>query len=337
MILRLWRALLVPGAEAELLRRLRALVTHLEDDPDGPDDFTYGFRHEARSTEFLSLSVWRDFATLLSATDGDLSKPVKWMGLEDLYDAASATTYERLPPKSPRLRLADARVLGVVAGAVKPNSEALAQSMIDRSADAALEAGALAVHRARRVVESTTEIIVVVVWPDRETMTRFVRARSQCAIDRRFTDLLTSWTFETYDTLDPARLLLPPAGPAILVVDGTGALAEVTPGVERIFGIADVLLLGRALSDVLGDPASAADFIARVRRRADTHGTTELRRPDGSLVPVRYRAAANLPSDGLCALVVELPDEPANGRGVEELVRDALRPGGAQRGTTAAS
>jgi hypothetical protein len=255
------------------------------------------------------------------------------MGLRDLYATQSATTYERLPPKPPKLRIADARVIALVAGAVKPNSEALAQSMIDRSAEAALGAGALAVHRARRVEESTTEIIVVVVWPDRETLARFVRGRSVGALDSRFTDLMASWTFETYDTLDPARFLAPPGGPAVLIADAANTIVEATPEVERILGIANVFLLGRMLADVMADPTTAADFMDRVRHGGDANGTADLRRHDGSVVTVRYSAAVNLPSDGMCALVVELPDEPSSGRTVEELVRDALT-AGAQPGST---
>lgn len=324
MILRLWRARLLPGAEPEFLARLRTLVG--EAPPDhAPLDFTYGFRHEAGATHFLSLSVWPDFPSLIAATGGDPARAVRFVTLDDLSDTTKADTFERLPPPPPTMtELSDGRVLGVVAGRVKPNFEAAVQEMIDRSAAHALRAGAIAAHVGRRLTEVAMEVGVVVVWPDRDTLGRFVRGRRVGAIDPQFTDHLTNWKFETYNTYAPGRLLVPPSGPGVLLADDEGRYVQATPGIERVLGIPPELLLGRSVSDLVVDSAAGSRLWGEFRAHGEQHGEIDLRTPDGRVVRVQYRAAANVTQPGQHASVLLLPGEQPDPRSVAEIVSEAL-------------
>jgi PAS domain-containing protein len=323
MIVRLWRARLRPGAEAELLERLRGVIPRLQG-PEGPLDFTYGSRHEDGATHFLTVSVWPDFAALLEATAGDVSNPVYGLELDDLCETSVAESYERVPPEPDKLDLADGRVLGLVWGRVKPNHEGIAQSMIDRSAAAALGAGALRAHLGRRLSASAMEVLVVVVWPQRETMARFVRSRDVPAIDPAFAAHLSEWRFETYNALAPDRLLVPPDGPAVLVVDSEGRCVDATPGIENVLGIPAEMLYGRSIQDLGIDPSAHPDEVRRYETDGIAAGLIDLLRPDGTTVRVRYRSVANVPGPGLHATVLERPDEGLDPRPVDVIAAEAL-------------
>jgi PAS domain-containing protein len=319
MIVRLWRARLRQGTEAELLERLRSALPDMQG-PRAPLDFTYGFRREAGATHFLTLSVWLDFATLREATGGDPSQSIQQVSLEDLCETSGADTYERLPPAPATLDLSDGRVLGVVTGSAKPNHESVAQSMVDRSAGAALAAGAVTAHLGRRLSGRITELVVVVVWPTRATMTRFVRSRNIPAVDPAFAAHLSKWRFETYNAVSPDRLLVPPDGPAVLVLDADGRYVDATAGIESVLGIPSEVLYGRSIDEMAIDDDARAD----VRRRFldDGDGAVELLRPDGATVRVQYRTVANTPGPGLHAAVLTLPGAPRDPRPVHEILAE---------------
>ena len=323
MIVRLWRSRLRPGSEAELLERVRGVIPRLLG-PEGPLDFTYGTRHEDGATHFLTASVWPDFAALVEATGGDVSRPVYGLELDDLCEMNAAETYERLPPAPEKLDLADGRVLGLVWGRVKSNHEGVAQSMIDRSAASALGAGALASHLGRRMSGSATEVLVVIVWPRRETMTRFVRSREVPAIDPAFAAHLSEWRFETYNALSSERLLVPPDGPAVLVVDGEGRYVDATPGIENVLGIPAEMLYGRSIRDLGIEPTAHLEELRRYEADGTASGLIDLLRPDGATVRVRYRSAADVPGPGLHASVLARPDEPPDPRPVGVIAAEAL-------------
>jgi len=322
MILRHWLGRLRPGTEAELLRRLRAVIPELLS-ASAPIDFTYGFRHEAGRTTFLTLSDWRDFESVSAAAGDDLSRTIP-AALDDLFDSTQAGTYERLPPDPVRLDLADGRVIGVVTGRVRPQHESVAQAMVDRSARQAIEAGALAAHLGRRLVDGVTEFVVAVVWPKREAMSRFVRSRSMPAVDPAFTAHLVEWRFETYNALSPERLLVPPEGPAVLILDDEGWYIDTTPSVESVLGFPGELLYGRSLFDLAPDPAGRADIVRRLVGSGPSEGLVDLLRPDGPATRVRYRSATNVPGVGLHAVILASPDEPLDRRPVGAIVTETL-------------
>jgi PAS domain-containing protein len=322
VILRLWRGVVRVGADAALLERLRAIVPKLQA-AAVPLEFTYGFRHEAGATIFLAASTWPDYESVESATGGDVASAVTGV-LDDLLESQTAETFERLPPVSGRLDAAEGRVLGVVTGTVKPQHESIVQSMIDRSSQAALDSGALAAHLGRRLDDRNTSVAILVVWPKRDTMTRFVRSRAMPAIDPAFAAHLSSWRFETYDELVPDRLLVPTEGPAVLVVDAEGRYVDTTPGVESVLGIPGELLHGRSILDLAADETARADLRRRFLETGVSHGTIELLRPDGNVVRVRYRSIANVPAMGLRASVLSRPTDQDDPRPTAVVVAEAL-------------
>jgi PAS domain-containing protein len=169
------------------------------------------------------------------------------------------------------------------------------------------------------------EVLVVVVWPQRETMARFVRSRDVPAIDPAFAAHLSEWRFETYNALSPDRLLVPPEGPALLVVDGEGRCVDATPGIENVLGIPAEMLFGRSIQDLGIDPAAHPEELRRYEADGTASGLIDLRRPDGATVRVRYRSAANVPGPGLHASVMARPHERLDPRPVSEIAAEAFR------------
>ncbi|HEX5451259.1 MAG TPA: hypothetical protein VFW86_02615, partial [Candidatus Limnocylindrales bacterium] len=236
MILRLWSGRLLPGREAALMHRLRTAIPHVA--ATDVIDFTYGVRHDGDRMSFIVLSDWSDYDAVRVAAGGDPSGTVTGQTMDDLFETCQAEMYERLPPDPTPLDAGEGRVIGVVSGRVIPQHEASAQRMVDGSARAALDAGALAAHLGRRLDGELTRILVVVVWPKRSAMARFVRSREMPALDPAFTAHLVDWRFETYTMLSPERLMLPAdAGPAVIVVDHEGRYVDTTPAIEAVLGV----------------------------------------------------------------------------------------------------
>jgi PAS domain-containing protein len=323
MILRLWRAPICLGQEAAFLDRLRELAPRLYAAAE-PVDFTYGFRHEAGRTTFRALSAWTDSTAISAATGGDINQTLDPMGLEPMTEATRPETFERLPPVSDRLADADGRVLGLVTATVLAGHEAIAQSMIDRSAAAALNAGALAAHVGRRLEHDLVSVAIVVVWPKRDDMTRFVRSRDIPALDPAFTAHLSTWRFETFSVVAPERLIVPVEGPAVLVVDMDGRYVEATPGVEAVLGVPGELLNGRSILELASDEVDRHDLRRRLLETAVSHGILDIARPDGRRARVRYRSVADVPAPGLRASVLTSPAEPDDPRPTAEIVIEAL-------------
>jgi PAS domain-containing protein len=323
VIIRVWRASLCPGVEPELLDRLREAIPAIQA-ADAPLDFTYGFRREAEATQFLTLSVWPDYETLLEATGGDATRPMQAVHLDDLMATGEAATYESISPAVVRHDLAEGRAIGVVTGRVKLNHESVVQSMIDRSASAALDAGAIAAHLGRRLADARTEVAVVVVWPRRETMSRFVKSRTIPAIDPAFAAHLSSWRFETYRALAPGRILEPADGLAVLVLDDDGRYVEATSGTEAVLGIPGELLHGRSVRELGADDAAGLDLERRLTGRGAEDGVIDLLRPDGRLVRVEYRSAPHAAGPGLHASVLTLPASTPDPRPLRVIIAEAL-------------
>ncbi len=323
MILRIWRARLRAGVELELLRQLRPIVPRVQA-AAAPVDFTYGFRHEAGRSIFLTLSVWADYESVLVATRGRPAGTVVDANIEQLIEDQAASTYEDRSPAGERVPLPEGRVLGVVTARVKPGREAAAQEMVDRSAAAAIAAGALSAHLGRRLDGDVAELAIVVIWPRRDSMTRFVRSRDIPAIDPAFAEHLHEWHFETYEALAPGRLSIPGSGPAVVVMDAAGRFIDSTPGVENVLGMPGELLHGRSILDLAPEPGAIPEFRRRFLETAVSHGTLEIRRPDGEPIRARYRSIDGTPAPGLRAAVLSLPDERDDERPTAEIIRAAL-------------
>ena len=322
MIIRLWRAQIRPSSEPAFLDRLRELAEQFGD-AEEPRDFTFGFRSEANRTWFLGLSTWTDIAALQGST-GKAPRDIHDDTLDTLAESTVPEMFERLPPISERLAADEGRVLGVVTATILPGHESVAQSMIDRSAEAAIGAGALAAHIGRRLDGDRASVAILVVWPKRDTMTRFVRSRDIPALDPAFTAHLAAWRFETYNVMAPERLAVPAEGPAVLIFDETGRYVEATPGIEGVLGIPGELLHGRSILELAPDDAARVALHRRFLETGVSHGTIDVVRPDGLPARLRYRSVADVPAPGLRAAVLSRPDEAEDPRPTAHLVGEAL-------------
>jgi len=323
VILRIFRSVLRPGSDAELLSRLREVGPRCLA-AGVPSDFTYGFRNEAGRTLFLAVSAWPSYESLLELTGGDIQGRVRMLPLGDVVASHRVETFERLPPITERLDVVEGRVIGMVTATVAPHREATAQANIHAGAQAALEAGALAAHVGRRDNDDRTSVACVIVWPRRSTMIRFLRSRDLPMMDPSVTRDLSTWRFETYTALAPERLLVPPAGPAVLVIDNSGNVVDTTPGLEAVLGMPGELLQGRSLLDLASDDRSRVDLSRRFLETRVSHGTIELLRPDGRRTTVRYRSMADVPAPGLRASVLTPPDQPEDLRPTASIIHEAL-------------
>jgi PAS domain-containing protein len=249
MILRLFRATVRPGAESEVLRRLRTETVPEILTFDGLHAFTSGFRHEAGRTEHLALSTWADLAAI-EALSGSLEQSVVSTRQDDILENVRVDHFELVEPDDGAVVSLDGPVVGVVHAHVAPNADASAVEMIRASRPELARAGVLALHIGRRVSGHQTELAVLAVWRDRQSLHRFARARNGALIRPAFLDQTTSWSFETYDCLSPDRLMIPAAGPAVLLADDEGRYVDASPGVEAVLGIPGELILHRSVADL---------------------------------------------------------------------------------------
>jgi PAS domain S-box-containing protein len=118
----------------------------------------------------------------------------------------------------------------------------------------------------------------------------------------------------------PARALYADAPNPIMIGFANGQLMSANPTMERLLGRAPGELVGRAWVDLIArEPEWVAAEFDRLRRRGHWHGRLELRRADGTAVPVEGRAVA-VPVGGdtvYVAFVRELsgvPSSPDEGR-----------------------
>jgi PAS domain S-box-containing protein len=91
----------------------------------------------------------------------------------------------------------------------------------------------------------------------------------------------------------PARALYAEAPDPIMIGLPNGQLMSANPPMERLLGRAPGELVGRPWVELIArEPEWVAAEFDRLRRRGHWHGRLELRRADGSAVPVEGRAVA---------------------------------------------
>lgn len=305
MILRLSRLRVPDDRSLEILALVREQVTPRVLEVPGLVTLTYGFRREGAEIGALTVSAWRSFADLEAAMGGPGAADQLRAWLGDLADRVEREHYELVSDPEDVVTLEGA-VLGLVWGRLEPNAEAVAHEMVRRVEEAVREAGALALHIARRSGDEGSEILALAHWPSRAALRAFVRGRPQGALDPAFLALLTDWRFETWDCLDLASVLVPPSGPAVVLADDQGRYVDASPGVETVLGVPGVMLIGRSLAD-LTPPENRNEVAAAWEAcLASGHqeGSIELLRPDGRRVHVDFRARANTPEPGVHASIL---------------------------------
>ena len=327
MILRLFRATLQPGAEAEVLQRLRADTLPQIRALTGLHAFTTGFRHVSGRTEHLALSTWTDLAAI-EGHAGSLERSVVSTPSDDIFEGVAVDHYELVEPDDAEVVTLGGPVIGVVRAIVAPNADASAIDAVRESRAEVTRAGVIALHVGRRVHGCQTELAILAVWRDRAALRRFASSRNGSLIRPAFLQQLTDWSFETWDCLSPERLRIPPAGPAVLIADDTGRYVDASPGVENLLGIPGELVIGRTVADLSAPglrPAFATAW-ATFLRDGRQDGSYALELPGGGCVDVRFRAAAGVPEPGLNASVLARIADADDPRPVEEIVAEAFQP-----------
>jgi PAS domain-containing protein len=206
------------------------------------------------------------------------------------------------------------------------NAESAVHDMIRAVRPEVEAAGVIGLHVGRRVTGSTSELVVLALWRDRASLRRFAEGRSRGLLDPGFIAQLSRWSFETYDCLSPERLLVPPSGPAVLLVNDERRYVDASSGIEAILGIPGEFLLHRTIDelmppeDQLAIDAAWASFLAAGAQ----DGEADLIRPDGVRIHVLYRARAGYPEPGLHASVLSLPGMPLDPRPVDQIVAEAF-------------
>lgn len=330
MIIRLLRGQVPEGQEGPLLDRLREVLQQGKPLP-GIVGASFGFRRDGDELGFLALSTWESIDAITSATGGAPDEPIVSDNIVvpqvsiDLYEVAEATA-----PTGP----SGGAALGLVWGRVARNAEGVAHEMIRAIAPQVTVAGVTALQVGRRVHDGQTEVLVVATWRDRLALHEFARARTSGTLDPAFLRLLTEWRFETYDALDPAALLVPPRGPAVLLADDDGRYVDASPGIEALIGLPAEMILRQTIADLTPPElrGGIADAWQAFSATGQASGEWTLLRTDGRRVPVAFRAQANCPGPGIHASVLtRLDDAGADPRPVAEIVaalfpRPALTP-----------
>ena len=194
--------------------------------------------------------------------------------------------------------------------------------MIRNVTDEVTAAGVMALHVGRRVLHGRTDLVVLAVWRDRASLHRYAQRREGPGINPEFAGRLTDLQFSTYDCLSAERLALPHEGPAILLADDDRHFIDASPGFELVLGVPGELVLRRAVDD-LTIPAMREHVPgtwARFLEEGTLKGTFELLRPDGSTLPVTFRAAANVIGPGIHAFAFDIPGRERDERPVAEIV-----------------
>jgi PAS domain-containing protein len=323
MIIRLLRARVPDGRELAFLERLRGIV-ETGQRPDGLVSASFGFRRDGGELHFLALTTWESIDAIAEASGGGPASPIVKDDVIvpeisiDLFEAAADSTWPGVMSGT---------TLGLIRGRVARHAEVAAHQMIRATAPEVARAGVTALSVGRRIDEGEVELLVAAMWRDRLSLHRFGKGRISGTVDPAFVSLLTDWRFETYDVLDPATLLLPPAGPAILLADDQGRYVDASPGIEALLGLPAELILRQTIAD-LSAPDHRADFSGPWQAFLETGsaaGRWTLQRADGTPVVLAFRAQANCPTPGVHASVLtRLEDEPAAERPIAELVAEAF-------------
>jgi PAS domain-containing protein len=323
MIIRLLHARVPDGHELVFLERLRGIV-QTGDRPRGLAAASFGFRRDGRELHFLALTTWESLDAIADVSGGDPASPIVQDDTFvpdisiDLYEAATDSTW------------AGARsgtTLGLIRGRVARHAEVTAHDMVRAVGPEVARAGVTALSVGRRIVEGEVELLIVATWRDRLSLHRFGKARTSGTLDPAFLSLLTDWRFETYDALDPATLLMPPAGPAILLADDEGRYVDASPGIEALLGVPAELVIRQTIRD-LTPPDTQVDFDGAWQAFLEAgHGSGRwtLQGADGTPIQLRFRAQANCPSAGVHASVLNrLDDDGSTDRPIAEMVAEAF-------------
>ncbi len=310
MILRVLRARVVEGGDAQLARFIRdEAVPHAFTIP-GLLSFQPAVRQGPAGTELVMVSTWAGFDDLTAAAQ-DLDTPSS-PGVAPLVAESRAEHFELVIGEARAMPLREA-VLRLIRIPIKPNAETAYYEAVRLWADRLLdETGLVAFSLGRRVIGQQHDIVAAMIWEDDAALRDAAGDDVNKPMGGR--ELSQFWaadpTIEHFDALtalDPSR-----DAPAILLADDNRRYVHATPAAELLSGHPLARLLTMRVED-LGSaaqrdlvPAAWAQFVAAGAAR----GPFTLARSDGSEVVVRFAAKANAPWPGSHASLL-VPVDPA--------------------------
>ncbi len=328
MILRVFRARVIPGEEARLERFVRdeAVANALK--VQGLMSFQPAIRETRVCTELVIVSTWTGFEDLVAA-GRDLDAPTMIPDADLTLTDSHAEHHELVIGEARAMPLREAK-LRLTRIPIRQNLEASYYESVRRWADRLLdETGMVAFSLGRRVVGRQDEIVAAQIFQDEAALREVVG--DDLARPMGAPELSGFWAaepaiehFDALTAVDPR-----PNAPAILVTDDNRRYVHATPAAARLSGRPLARLLTMRVDDVSrpserdGIPAAWEQFMAD----GSMHGPYVLERPDGSEVEVRYAAKANAPWPGSHTSLL-VPAEGADDQDEELDVDEALAEAG---------
>jgi PAS domain-containing protein len=328
VILRVFRARVIPGEEARLERFVRdeAVANALK--VQGLMSFQPAIRETRVCTELVIVSTWTGFEDLVAA-GRDLDAPTMIPDADLTLTDSHAEHHELVIGEARAMPLREAK-LRLTRIPIRQNLEASYYESVRRWADRLLdETGMVAFSLGRRVVGRQDEIVAAQIFQDEAALREVVG--DDLARPMGAPELSGFWAaepaiehFDALTAVDPR-----PNAPAILVTDDNRRYVHATPAAARLSGRPLARLLTMRVDDVSrpserdGIPAAWEQFMAD----GSMHGPYVLERPDGSEVEVRYAAKANAPWPGSHTSLL-VPAEGADDQDEELDVDEALAEAG---------
>lgn len=299
MILRVFRARVIPGEEARLNKFLRDDAVGRALRVPGLLSFQPAVRTTDAGVELVIASTWAGFEEI-AAVGRDLDRPLSMPGAQNMLTEGHAEHYELVIGASRSMPLREAK-LRLTRIPIRPNAEAQYYEAVRRWSDRLLdEKGMVAFSLGRRVVGRQDTIAAVQIWQDEASLLDV--AGSDLERPMGASELSRFWaaepTIEHFDALtavDPAK-----DAPAILLADDDRRYVHATPAAAALSGRSLARLLTMRVEDVTrqSERADVAGAWNRFMADGAMQGPYTLERPDGSEVEVRFAAKANAPWPG---------------------------------------
>ena len=299
MILRVLRARVIQGEEARVAAFVRDdAVAHALTLP-GLLSFQPAVREDRGGTELVIVSTWSGFEEL-TASGGDLDRPITMPAVESMLINSHAEHYELVIGESRSLPLRQAK-LRLTRIPIKPNTESAYYDTVRGWADRLLdETGLVAFSLGRRVVGRQDEIVAVQIWQDAAALRDVAGTDIKKPMGER--ELSRFWAADpAIEHFDALTAIEPrPNAPAILVADNNRRYVHATPAAAQLSGRPIARLLTLRIDDLSrpADRPAVDEAWNQFLTNGSMTGPYTLERPDGSAIDVRFASKANSPWPG---------------------------------------
>jgi PAS domain-containing protein len=256
-------------------------------------------------TAEVVVTVWQDAESMIRAMRADDARFLAVLGLDltvqraDSYELTSRT-FASLPTPTSVLRINTLRVRAVGESEFFDRLRAIQQRFTDQ--------GLIASHIGRRVGPDGIDALILGVWRDRaaiESATGNVDAPT-------YLDEIRPWiddvSIEIYDALEIAPRLPMSSGPAIMILDESRRVVDLTPAAAATLGRTQDEAAGVLIEDLaaLERPDDAAQWAQLLEHGTggEKAGATAWSLPTEGRVLIRWRLRRNVPVPGRHTILV---------------------------------